>query len=124
MIDLPGVKVADLKVTVKKESIHVQGERKYGERVFNYTRKGSFDERKVDASKMVAYLADGVLTITAPPKHVPDPTLIPISTLNETDNDKEEDIVVEKEEQVSVETVEENEDDDTTDDEKEWQTIV
>ena len=82
-IDVPGVKAADMKVELEQGGrlLHLSGGRKVqkGDSVTE-TR---FDERftlaeNVDATKITANLADGVLVVSAP-KKVIEPTTIVIT---------------------------------------------
>lgn len=69
-IDMPGVKVEDLKIVVAKNGLlSVVGERKSGSSTpTKKTEAFMLNTREVDTSKLEAYLIDGVLTIRAPAK--------------------------------------------------------
>jgi HSP20 family molecular chaperone IbpA len=77
-IDVPGVKRNDLKVVLSKDGtvLTVSGERKH-HNLGDSSRQGAnnkmseayvLNKRKLDTSKLEAYLTDGVLTIRAPAK--------------------------------------------------------
>lgn len=61
-LDVPGVKAADASVEYKNGYLSVQYKRSNKETV----RKYAVNQSKVDLNKVEAFLADGVLTITAP----------------------------------------------------------
>ena len=67
-IDLPGVKIADLEVVLGSNGLlSIVGERKRGNaEPTKFTEAYMLNARKVDTSKVEAYLDDGVLTIRAP----------------------------------------------------------
>jgi HSP20 family molecular chaperone IbpA len=62
-IDIPGVKASDATVEYRDGYLHVQYKRKNQETA---ARKFAVNPATVDLTKVEAYLADGVLTITAP----------------------------------------------------------
>lgn len=74
--DLPGVKDADLEITLKQDVLTLAGERKLevpaGHTVHRQERRAARFSRtftlpcKVDADKLDAQLKDGVLTLTMP----------------------------------------------------------
>lgn len=68
-VDLPGVKMEDLKVTVTGDELLISAERKKGSTTSVLKRHFVVDE-KVETDKLVAYLSDGVLMLTAPIKEV------------------------------------------------------
>ena len=83
-IDVPGVKAADMKVQVEQGGrlLHLTGGRRVQKEGGSVTET-RFDERftlaeNVDATKITANLADGVLVVTAP-KKVIEPTKIVIT---------------------------------------------
>jgi HSP20 family molecular chaperone IbpA len=84
-IDVPGVKISDLSVTVDVEAINVSGVRRRRSSSGETIKKSSFsksfpvDVRTVDLSKVKANLADGVLVITAPRKQKPEHRTIEIT---------------------------------------------
>lgn len=68
-LDIPGVKVADLKVVFHKGELLIAAERKKkGDAVSKIRRMFTLKESAIEALKMKAYLIDGVLTITVPKK--------------------------------------------------------
>ncbi|KAL7575619.1 hypothetical protein ACA910_011449 [Epithemia clementina (nom. ined.)] len=67
-LELPGVKLQDLKVSVTGEDLHISAERKTGQSKSVIKRYFTVDQDRVDTAKMEAYLLDGILTITAPAK--------------------------------------------------------
>jgi len=71
-MDLPGVKADDVTVKFHNQSagcIQVLGKRKNGDKIIK-TYKGHFEvnKRKLDTTKLKAFISDGVLTIAAPIK--------------------------------------------------------
>jgi HSP20 family molecular chaperone IbpA len=100
-IDVPGIKQKDLKVVLSKDGtvLTVSGERKRtsGSKL---TEAYVLNKRKLDTSRLEAYLMDGVLTIRAPAKPniekvVPVNGVVPaekesesVETTNDTDTDK------------------------------------
>ncbi|KAL7581285.1 hypothetical protein ACA910_006052 [Epithemia clementina (nom. ined.)] len=70
-VDMPGVKLQDLKVQVTGEELFISAERKKGSSTSVFKRFFTVDE-KIDTEKLEAFLSDGVLTLTAPMKKVKD----------------------------------------------------
>ncbi|KAL7581286.1 hypothetical protein ACA910_006053 [Epithemia clementina (nom. ined.)] len=70
-VDMPGVKMEDLKVNVTGNELFISAERKKGSSTSVFKRFFTVDE-KIDTDKLEAFLADGVLTLTAPMKEVKD----------------------------------------------------
>ncbi|KAL7558404.1 hypothetical protein ACA910_003267 [Epithemia clementina (nom. ined.)] len=66
-LDMPGVKLSDLKVQVKGDGILISAERKKGNSTSSIKRMFTVDDTELDVAKAKAYLSDGVLTLTAPP---------------------------------------------------------
>lgn len=66
-LDIPGVKLNDLKVCYKNGKLDISGQRKIGKDE-SISRSIQFDDEKFDATKSVGHLIDGVLTIVAPRK--------------------------------------------------------
>lgn len=103
-IDVPGVKAADLEVTVKDGQLHVSGSRSTKLKDGNTTKRARFsrsfslEEDSVDVSKMKANLSDGVLVVTVPKKPRSEPIKIGITT-----NLPEEKIEIGKETAKSIE---------------------
>jgi len=73
--DVPGVKRDDLEITIEGGTLTIRGRRQYqggeNERVLLGRSYGAFEKRftlpdTVDAERMTADLADGVLTVTVP----------------------------------------------------------
>ena len=64
-VDLPGVKLSDIKVELDNGDLIFQGERKRG-RSSKIHKVFTVRESAIDTSKMQGYLVDGVLTIMAP----------------------------------------------------------
>jgi HSP20 family molecular chaperone IbpA len=81
-IDLPGVKVSDLKVQLVDKVLRVSGERKIAGNESKFIRSFSIDPNTVDFDNMKANLEYGVLTLTAP-KRVK-PTVSKTITVTET----------------------------------------
>ncbi|KAL7555998.1 hypothetical protein ACA910_003277 [Epithemia clementina (nom. ined.)] len=67
-LDMPGVKLSDLKVQVKGDEMFVSAERKKENLTSSIKRMFTVDDTKLDVAKAKAYLSDGVLTLTAPPR--------------------------------------------------------
>jgi HSP20 family protein len=68
--DVPGVKAADIKVVVQNGILTIKGERKKGSSFSRINRSVMLDRHRTDLTKPTAYLADGVLTFTAPHKEL------------------------------------------------------
>jgi HSP20 family protein len=66
-VDMPGVKLEDLKVSVTGDELFISAERKKGTTTSVFKRFFTVDE-KVDTEKLAAFFSDGVLTLTAPMK--------------------------------------------------------
>ena len=113
-IDVPGVKAADLEVTVQNSQLNVSGSRRTKSSDGKTTKRARFartfslEEDTVDISKMKANLADGVLVVTVPKKPHPEPVKITITT-----NNPEEEIRVEQKKTQSIEASKENENKDS-----------
>ena len=75
-LDVPGIKASDMKVEFHKGKLSVSGERiktsVQGKRqiVSKVNRYFQIKEKLLDSLKIQAFLSDGVLTVTAPPKPV------------------------------------------------------
>jgi HSP20 family molecular chaperone IbpA len=65
-LDLPGVKHGDLEVKYHEGIIYVTAKRSHGKNSILIRKKVVFDENRFDTTKLKAYLADGVLVLTAP----------------------------------------------------------
>jgi len=70
-VDVPGVKASDLNVSLERDGrvLRVSGHRKVKEgnvQTESRFEKSFWIDRNIDASKITANLADGVVTITAP----------------------------------------------------------
>lgn len=85
--DVPGVKQEDLEVTIDKGVLTIKGQRRYEgnekDRVLLGRAYGSFARsftlpEGVDADRMAAELADGVLTLRVPKQPKPQPRRITI----------------------------------------------
>ncbi|GKY99306.1 hypothetical protein MPSEU_000885700 [Mayamaea pseudoterrestris] len=115
-VDVPGIKSSDLKIEFHKGKLSINGERTkvnhHGKRqvVSKVNRHYHIKENQIDTSKIQAFLADGVLTVAAPPKAALPAKQIEIPTSagqiengptegSDTDKDKKE------AEEVVVETV-------------------
>ena len=70
-LDLPGVKMADLRIVVANERLLINGVRKRGRFASKIQRQYPLDVDRVSAADARAYLMDGVLVVTAPLKEVP-----------------------------------------------------
>lgn len=84
-IDLPGVKVNDLQITVEQDVLHIDGFRRIFTREGDTTKRSRFSytvavDEDADLTGICANLSDGVLVITAPRKPRPEPIIVPIST--------------------------------------------
>ena len=89
--DVPGVKATDLKVVVHNGVLSVQGERKKGNSYSRVQRTMTLDRHRTDLTQLKAYLADGVLTFTAPQK-----TQVPAKQIKLDGEDKpKQNVVVE-----------------------------
>merc|ERR1739848_806914 len=72
-IDLPGVKRADVEISVEDDFLILCAKRDAGNdgsRVRTYTKKIALPENQIDVDKLEATMKNGVLVITAP-KHKP-----------------------------------------------------
>lgn len=84
-LDLPGVKAADLNISMEQGVLNISGFRRILSRDGETTKRNRFSysvavEEDTDVSKLCANLSDGVLVITAPKKARPGPVTIPITT--------------------------------------------
>jgi len=104
--DVPGIKAADLKVSVVSNRLVLCGERKHRiGRSTQFHRSLVLDPKMVQVTGITAYLADGVLTVMIPKKQ-PDPVRnIAVSTV--------ESIVETASEQPKKQSDDEREDEDT-----------
>jgi len=66
-LDLPGMKASDINLKAFEGFIVFQGHKVNGNNTIRFCKKIHVDQNKYDTSKLNAYLADGVLTIVAPP---------------------------------------------------------
>jgi HSP20 family molecular chaperone IbpA len=83
-LDVPGVKQAEIKVTVDRNFLSIRGETKKNRRSFH--KVVTVNPEETDLSQLTAVLSDhGVLTLTAPPKAKPDPLQVTVKT---TSNDE------------------------------------
>jgi HSP20 family molecular chaperone IbpA len=92
-IDMPGVKLADLEIVLANNGLlSVVGERKRSGKSepTKVTEAYMLNTRKVDVSKMEAYLDDGVLTIRAPARVHKKKTVAVNGKLPAPKEDKEE----------------------------------
>ena len=88
-MDMPGMKQADLNVTVEEEMglVSVEGIRKYTNSKGETTKKArvsktfSVDTATVDISKLQANLSEGVLVVTAPKKPKSAPRKITVTAI-------------------------------------------
>merc|ERR1719245_108819 len=89
--DLPGVKVADMKVSITDEKLILDAERKKRDgSPMKFHRTMILDSRVVDTGRVQAFLADGVLTLILGRKEAEPVQTIPISTAeNVTDVHKD-----------------------------------
>lgn len=110
-LDVPGVKAADMKIEFHKGKISLAGERAsvnaHGKRqvMSKVNRNFQIKENLLDTNKIQAFLLDGVLTITAPPKpptpakliEIPTSSSVPVTTdsVEETEKHASESVVVE-----------------------------
>ncbi|KAL7566871.1 hypothetical protein ACA910_021362 [Epithemia clementina (nom. ined.)] len=67
-LDMPGVKLTDLKVKVTGDELFISAVRKKGSSSSEIKRIFTIDEEKMDAANVQAFLSDGVLTLAAPMK--------------------------------------------------------
>jgi HSP20 family protein len=105
-IDIPGIKLENIKVQVDHGQLWVTGERRQGETVVSkLNRTFTVDTRKVDSTQVDAFLADGVLTLLALEKE-PAPSKSIVVTQNSSEETKH---LSAEEENASVETVAEAE---------------
>lgn len=111
-IDVPGIKHDDLKVVLAKDGtvLAVSGERKCHPGAINkqgannkVTEAYVLNRRKLDTSKLEAYLADGVLTIRAPAK----PNIEKIVPVNGTLPSTEKEVVETPKDKIDKETAKE-----------------
>ena len=69
-IDFPGVKAADIAIKIDEGILKISGSRKFGgaqqSSCSSFVKSFSINESEVDASKISANLADGVLAVTFP----------------------------------------------------------
>lgn len=77
--DFPGVKAADLKAVVHNGLLTIKGNCKKGNSVARIQRTMTLDRHRTDLTQLKAYLADGVLTITAPHKEHDAPKTIKLN---------------------------------------------
>jgi len=108
--DLPGVKVNDIKLEFHERTFTLHAKRQRGQNTSKIDKQFVVDSSNVDTESLKAYLADGVLTITAVRKEALKQVVsvssgaLPVATSNQSDDSKDDDGVL-------VETVN-NEDDD------------
>ena len=109
-IDLPGVKLQDLKVELNGDQLSLKAERRQGETVVAKTdRSFTVDSMKVDTTKLEGFLSDGVLTLVAEKKELDPPLSVAIGTsADESEPQKQQ---IEAEVEVSAETVDEDDED-------------
>ena len=110
-MDMPGVKLDDVRVVFHEGLLAVQGERRRGElTVSKFRRSFGVDAKKVDTSKLQAFLADGVLTVIAPKRVPVPPKTIPINaTARALENSPEKTPSTADGDFVNVETISEEE---------------
>jgi HSP20 family protein len=93
-LDVPGVKEADIDITLEKGTLTVRGTRKFDQggekeqvllgRAYGAFRRSFALPDHVDEEKLTARLADGVLTIELPKSQRAKPRKVPILTGNGT----------------------------------------
>ena len=94
-VDLPGVKVCDLELTAKENVLVIDGARRFRSLSGSNAKKARFRRALIlkpdiiDATKMTANLADGVLTIVVPKKPKPQPIRITVTTRSHDETTKE-----------------------------------
>jgi HSP20 family protein len=88
-VDLPGVRAADLDVTVEGSEVQIAATRRTVSSVNGETtkkarifRRFEIDTDSVDATKLTANLSDGVLLLVVPKKVKPGPRVVPITTFS------------------------------------------
>jgi HSP20 family molecular chaperone IbpA len=81
-MDVPGVKESDIHVSLDDRNVlKINGETKNR----RFQKIMTVDANETDLSQLSAQLADGVLTVTAPPKAKPAPIMIPVTTTTNDD---------------------------------------
>lgn len=85
-IDLPGVRVADLDVTVDRDTVRVYGVRRKlsqggaTEKKVRYEKSFRVDTGRFDLGQLTANLSDGVLVLSAPKRPTIEPRKIAITS--------------------------------------------
>jgi HSP20 family protein len=104
--DVPGVKLADIKIEYFKGDLTIRGVRKNrkGEVVSRLNRVFAIAEKAVDTSSFKAFLVDGVLTISFSRKNPNPPKTITHAASSETD------VKAKKDNEIIVETATEDDD--------------
>lgn len=77
-IDLPGVKKADLKISVENGTLHIEALRKTPEGEVKFSRSWSVPQ-DMDPEKIGAELTDGVLTVILPKLETKKPKAIEVA---------------------------------------------
>lgn len=109
-VDVPGVKLQDVKVELMGGQLSVQTERRRGETAVAKTNHPfTVDSMMVDTTKLEAVLADGVLTVVAEEIEPVLPLSIAIGTSADSSEPQKQQIEAEVE--VSSETIDEDEED-------------
>jgi HSP20 family molecular chaperone IbpA len=65
-LDLPGVKINDLKVSFHEQAIHVDAKRQRGDSIVKIRKVIAIDDGNYDITSVRAHLIDGVLKVIAP----------------------------------------------------------
>ena len=65
-MDLPGVKLSDIKVQIRQDKAYIEATRQVGDHVIPIRRIIEVQVSSVDATNARAFLQDGVLTLVAP----------------------------------------------------------
>lgn len=83
-VDVPGIKPADLKISVNDGTLTIEGAREIQSTDGKSFEKSNFSRsyqlRNVNFTELKANLHDGVLDVTAPKKEAPEPLKIEVTT--------------------------------------------
>merc|ERR1711879_34487 len=92
--DFPGVKVADMKVSITDEKLVLDAERKKSEGApVKFHRTMVLDNRVVDTGRVQAFLSDGVLTLILARKKAEPIQTIPVSTVKNVADESKDKVV-------------------------------
>lgn len=83
-LDVPGVNPKDLKVQFNHGKLVISAERRRGETTVSKTHRSfPVNTRKIDVTRLEAFLADGVLEVVGPEKEAAAPVSVAISSSRE-----------------------------------------